>query len=153
MDLNIALASLLSTVAYLRLKVGRLCRTGVPIAEVVSLTEPYADLIIDVHDLIIQHKTGFGAIQAYADDPSMTKCNYIDTFLRAKCVIKHHPILNDEGEVKPLNADQAPNDMHEFIGYRLPDELYYYLMRGLVGPQVITESVDWLIDWLITFQY
>jgi hypothetical protein len=47
-------------------------------------------------------------------------------------------VLTDEGEVKPLNIEQAPNDIHEFIGYRLPDEVYYYLVRGLIGPQVLT---------------
>lgn len=26
----------------------------------------------------------------------------------------------------------APNDIHEFIGYRLPDEVYYYLSRGVI---------------------
>ena len=99
-------------------------------------------IYLDVHDLIKQHKTGFNTIQAYIDDPSVSKSNYVDTFCRARCVIKYHPILTDEGEVRPLNPDLAPNDIHEFIGYRLPDELYYYLMRGLIGPQSINTLVS-----------
>lgn len=44
--------------------------------------------------------------------------------------------MNEDGEVRPMNIEHVPNDIHEFIGYRLPDEVYYYLMRGLIGPQV-----------------
>lgn len=89
-----------------------------------------------VHDLIKQHKTGFNAVQAYSDNPIISKTQYIDLFCRTRCAVKYHLILTDEGEIKPLNIEHAPNDIHEFIGYRLPDELYYYLMRGLIGPQV-----------------
>lgn len=70
------------------------------------------------------------------DDPSVSKSHYVDMFCRARCVIKYHPVITDEGQVRPLNKEYAPNDIHEFIGYRLPDELYYYLMRGLISPQV-----------------
>ncbi|CAO3594271.1 unnamed protein product [Absidia cylindrospora] len=111
------------------------CPTFPPLA-VISFT------FNGVQELIKQHKTGFNAVQAYSDDANVVKTGYIDTFCRTRCAIKYHLILTDEGEVKPLNADQAPNDIHEFIGYRLPDELYYYLMRGLIGPQVINNLVS-----------
>ncbi|KAG2214324.1 hypothetical protein INT47_000880 [Mucor saturninus] len=95
-----------------------------------------------VHDLIKQHKTGFNAIQAYSDNPTISKTNYIDTFCRTRCAIKYHLVMNDDCEVKPMNIENAPNDIHEFIGYRLPDELYYYLMRGLIGPQSVNSLVS-----------
>ncbi|KAL7309521.1 hypothetical protein PS15m_010389 [Mucor circinelloides] len=95
-----------------------------------------------VHDLIKQHKTGFNAVQAFSDNPTVSKTNYIDTFCRTRCAVKYHLVIHDDGEVKPLNIDNAPNDIHEFIGYRLPDELYYYLMRGLIGPQSINSLVS-----------
>lgn len=60
--------------------------------------------------------------------------------------------MTDEGEVKPLNIEHAPNDIHEFIGYRLPDELYYYLMNGLIGPQVYTYIyIEIMINGLLFF--
>ncbi|CDH60807.1 xpg i-region protein [Lichtheimia corymbifera JMRC:FSU:9682] len=96
----------------------------------------------DVHDLVKHHKTGFNTVQAYVDDPSVSKSHYVDMFCRARCVIKYHPIITDEGQVRPLNKEYAPNDIHEFIGYRLPDELYYYLMRGLISPQSINTLVS-----------
>lgn len=46
--------------------------------------------------------------------------------------MRHQPILNDEGHTEPMNLDQAPSDIHEFIGYRLPDEVYYFLSRGVI---------------------
>lgn len=96
----------------------------------------------DVHDLVKHHKTGFNTVQAYVDDPSVSKSHYVDMFCRARCVIKYHPVITDEGQVRPLNKEYAPNDIHEFIGYRLPDELYYYLMRGLISPQVSYHAVE-----------
>ena len=47
--------------------------------------------------------------------------------------MRHHPILTDEGHVEPMNLAQAPTDIHEFIGYRLPDEVYYYISRGVIA--------------------
>ncbi|CEG64051.1 hypothetical protein RMATCC62417_01095 [Rhizopus microsporus] len=95
-----------------------------------------------VHDLIKQHKTGFNAVQAYSDNPIIAKTHYVDIFCRTRCAVKYHLIITDEGEIKPLNIEHAPNDIHEFIGYRLPDELYYYLMRGLIGPQSVNSLVS-----------
>ncbi|KAI7872052.1 temperature dependent protein affecting M2 dsRNA replication-domain-containing protein [Spinellus fusiger] len=95
-----------------------------------------------IHELIQQHKTGLNAIQFYSHDPCVAKTNYIDAFFRARCAIKFHLVMTDEGQVRPLNIEQAPNDIHEFIGYRLPDELYYYLMCCLVGPQSINTLVS-----------
>jgi hypothetical protein len=99
-------------------------------------------LNLGVHDLIKQHKTGFNAVQAYSDNPTVQKTNYIDTFCRTRCAVKYHLVINDDGQVKPMNIENAPNDIHEFIGYRLPDELYYYLMRGLIGPQSVNSLVS-----------
>ncbi|CAO3607556.1 unnamed protein product [Cunninghamella blakesleeana] len=96
----------------------------------------------DVQDLIKQYKTGFNAVQSHADDENVVKTGYIDTYCRIRCAIKYHLVMTDEGEVKPLHIEQAPNDIHEFIGYRLPDELYYYLMSGLIGPQVINNLIS-----------
>lgn len=102
-----------------------------------------------MHDLIKQHKTGFNAVQAYSDNVTVSKTNYIDAFCRARCAVKYHLVINEEGEVKPMNVENAPNDIHEFIGYRLPDEIYYYLMRGLIGPQVSFLFFLFFFVWLL----
>ena len=83
----------------------------------------------NVHDLIKQYKHGFNAVQSYAEHSLVVKMNYMDLFCRTRCAIKYHLVLTDEGKVEPLNVDNAPSDIHEFIGYRLPDEIYYYLSK------------------------
>jgi Temperature dependent protein affecting M2 dsRNA replication len=75
-------------------------------------------------------------VQAYADDPSVSKTHYIDTFCRTRCAVKYHLVYTDDGEVRPLHHERAPSDLHEIIGYRLPDEVYFYLLTGMIGPQV-----------------
>ncbi|CAM0140437.1 unnamed protein product [Umbelopsis sp. WA50703] len=89
------------------------------------------------YDLVKQHKTGFNAVQAYGDDPSVVKTHYIDTFCRTRCAVKYHLVYTDDGELRPLHPERAPSDIHEIIGYRLPDEIYYYVLSGMIGPQVI----------------
>lgn len=61
---------------------------------------------------------------------------YLKDFKKARAAIKHHVIVLDSGNVVQLAKDKSPRDVHEFIGQRLPDELYFYLSRGLIGPQV-----------------
>jgi hypothetical protein len=46
-------------------------------------------------------------------------------------------ILKANGKIEQLNADQAPNDSHEFIGTRLPDEVFGYLKNGLVSSRAL----------------
>ncbi|CAG8489148.1 3402_t:CDS:10 [Paraglomus brasilianum] len=96
----------------------------------------------NVHDLIKQYKHGFNAVQSYAEHSLVVKMNYMDLFCRTRCAIKYHLVLTDEGKVEPLNVDNAPSDIHEFIGYRLPDEIYYYLSKGLMSPQVINTLIS-----------
>ncbi|KAJ1956786.1 hypothetical protein IWQ62_005227 [Dispira parvispora] len=91
-----------------------------------------------LQDILRQYKTGFNAVQQHASNPEVIKANYGDTFCRARCMVKYHLVLNDQGQVVPLSQDKdaVPSDIHEFIGYRLPNQVYQYLARGLVGPQV-----------------
>lgn len=62
---------------------------------------------------------------------------YVDKFRKARAAIKHHVIMKDDGTVEQLDLSESPSDVHEFIGQRLPDELYFYLSRGIIGPQVL----------------
>ncbi|KAI9759230.1 MAG: hypothetical protein M4579_002518 [Chaenotheca gracillima] len=72
----------------------------------------------------------------YQDDPQVQQMDYLDRFRRAKMAIKHHVILTDDGKIEPLDVAHAPSDVHEFIGQRLPEELYFYMSKGVLGPRV-----------------
>nr|CAG8450832.1 4779_t:CDS:10 [Entrophospora candida]CAG8586087.1 6687_t:CDS:10 [Entrophospora candida] len=95
-----------------------------------------------VLDLIKQYRTGFNAVQNYAEHQGVIKTNYVETYCRTQCAIKYHMVLTEEGKVEPLNSENSPSDIHDVIGYRLPDEIYYYLSRGLMSPQVINTLIS-----------
>ncbi|KAL2048106.1 hypothetical protein N7G274_000017 [Stereocaulon virgatum] len=72
-------------------------------------------------------------------NPSV-KTQYLDQYKRAMARIRHHVVITAEGDVEALNKEIAPDDIHECIGLRLPEELYMYLSRGMLRPRVL----NWL---------
>ena len=75
----------------------------------------------------------------YTTEPAV-KGVYIDQYKRATTRIRHQAVLNAEGDVEVLNKEHAPDDTHDCIGLRLPEELYMYLSRGMLRPR--------LLNWL-----
>lgn len=76
-----------------------------------------------------------GAIGFAAYD-SLNK-EFRELFKKARTAVKHNVILTGSGEITLTRNDSAASDMHDVIGQRLPDEIYYYMSRGLVGPRVL----------------
>jgi len=62
---------------------------------------------------------------------------YLEKFRQARAAIKHHVIMTEDGKVEQLDLQDSPSDVHYFIGLRLPEELYFYLSRGMIGSQVL----------------
>ncbi|KAJ1965402.1 hypothetical protein GGI12_000794 [Dipsacomyces acuminosporus] len=89
-------------------------------------------------DVIRTYRTGFNAIQAYAEHPVVKSSNYVDNYCRTYCAIRYHIVLQLDGTVGPLNAEYAPNDLHEIIGYRLPNAAYQLLARGIIHPPMLS---------------
>jgi hypothetical protein len=98
-------------------------------------------------DMVKYYKTGFQAVSAFADHPGVKQLHYTDHFARTRSLIKFSLILSSEGSVVPLSlalptthhmtAADVPSDLHEIFTHRLPDEIYFYLSRGLIGPQAL----------------
>jgi hypothetical protein len=82
-------------------------------------------------------KTGHSVALNYKDDPQCRAIDYLDRFRRVRLAIRHHVVLTSGGKVEPFDVQHAPGDMHEFIGQRLPEELYFYLSKGVIGPRVL----------------
>ena len=76
---------------------------------------------------------------------STQKVNFQDQYKRAIAGVKHHIVVTAEGDLVPLDKDHAPSDIHEFIGLRLPDELYTYLCFAAIQPTVL----NWLTSGVI----
>ncbi|KAJ1946242.1 hypothetical protein GGF37_001282 [Kickxella alabastrina] len=92
------------------------------------------------------YRTGFNAIQMIGDHTNGRLSSYNDSFLRAYCTVKYHIVMYLDGTVGPLNAEFAPNDLHDIIGYRLPTAAYQLLAQGIVNPPVLNMLVSgsWL---------
>ena len=76
---------------------------------------------------------------AQSTDPAIKEA-YLDHYKRTLAGIRHHIIMTAEGDLLPLDKENAPSDVHEFIGLRLPEELYMYLSRAVIQPTVL----NWL---------
>ena len=106
-------------------------------------------------DMVKFYKSGHAAVSVYADHPVVKSIQYPDTYARTRSMIKYSLILSVEGTVQPLplalpspnpphggnhhshhpTAADIPTDLHEIFTHRLPDEIYFYLSRGLLSPQ------------------
>ena len=83
-------------------------------------------------------RSGNSVVLNGQDDPRVKQINYVDRYRRARLAVRHHPVLTAEGKVEPLVSGQLPNDPHEFIGQRLPDEVLFYMSRGLINSRILT---------------
>lgn len=63
--------------------------------------------------------------------------NYHELFHLARFALKFPALLKESGEVELSNWQESPGDQHSWIGRRLPDELYFYLSCGLIGPRAL----------------
>jgi hypothetical protein len=86
-------------------------------------------------DVVRQNRTGFQAVEGnplLESDPT-----YIERWLRARVLFKNHPVLTRDGDIVLLNAKDAPVAAAEVVGPRLPREVYFYLSRGIIAPDVV----------------
>ncbi|KAJ1951246.1 hypothetical protein FBU59_000273 [Linderina macrospora] len=97
-------------------------------------------------DTVRYYRGGFTTVQMYADHPQVKPLNYADMYCRTHAAIRYHIVLQLDGTVAPLNAEYAPNDLHDIIGYRFPNTVYQLLARGTIHPQTLNVLVygSWL---------
>jgi len=87
-------------------------------------------------DLILSTGPGRSAHQVcerYQNERKNQEMNYLDKFRRARIALRTYQVSKKGGKVEPLDPTSVPNDMHEISGARLPDELYFYLQKGIIG--------------------
>ncbi|KAK9451977.1 temperature dependent protein affecting M2 dsRNA replication-domain-containing protein [Limtongia smithiae] len=96
-----------------------------------------ASVVRSARDLLRNFGTGYTVVTTYAENPAVKDVDYVEVYRRTFCAVKFHVIFTDKGHAEPITTDNAPNDIHEFISQRLPEELYMYLFKGMVGPEVL----------------
>jgi Temperature dependent protein affecting M2 dsRNA replication len=72
----------------------------------------------------------------WREDPLVQSLDYEDKYKRALLSLKHHVVLDKEGKAILMGSEYDAGDAHEFIGLRLPEELYFYISRAMLGPRV-----------------
>jgi hypothetical protein len=103
--------------------------------------------LVATRDMVKLYKSGSAAVAAYAEHPGVKQSGYHDAYARARALVRFALVLAAEGLVQPLplasagpapapptTAADIPADLHDVYTHRLPDELYFYLSRGLLGP-------------------
>lgn len=107
-------------------------------------------------DLMRSFKSGIRVCETWVADDVRKKVQYQDAFWRARCAVKYSLIYTTEGACTPLpvaippqgqriTVNEVPSGMEEIHSERLPDEVYYHLAKGFVGPQVL----GWLSSGII----
>jgi len=81
----------------------------------------------------------------YQNDKGVKRMDYLDRYKRVVTGIKHHIVVTKNGNVETLDAKHTPDDVHDCIGQRLPEELNMYLFRGMIRPRVL----NWLTSGTI----
>lgn len=81
----------------------------------------------------------------YQNDKGVKRMDYLDRYKRVLTSVRHHIVVTKSGSVETLDAKHAPDDVHDCIGQRLPEELNMYLFRGMIRPRVL----NWLTSGTI----
>ncbi|WVR04833.1 hypothetical protein IAU60_001845 [Kwoniella sp. DSM 27419] len=124
-----------------------------------SLSRTYPPIATDfaiktVIDLMHHHKSGILVCQNWRDSQFKTQA-YIDAFWKARLAVKFSLVLTTEGNCVPLptviaphqafSVQDVPGDLDEIFSPRIPDELYFYICRGLISSQV----VGWMTSGIV----
>lgn len=87
-------------------------------------------------------KSIVGACRQFADILEKHDPKWLDKFWKAKIGILHAIIVQENGQVISRDYANLTSDNNDYLGLRLPPELYYYLSRALVGPRILNYFVS-----------
>ncbi|RMZ76349.1 hypothetical protein DV738_g5020, partial [Chaetothyriales sp. CBS 135597] len=82
------------------------------------------------------HRSVLQLCKVYQNDAAVAELDYADRYKKAIMTIRHHVVIESNGSVVPLDLAHAPGDVHDFVGQCLPEELFFYVSRGLIAPDI-----------------
>ncbi|KAL0476250.1 hypothetical protein AKO1_004212 [Acrasis kona] len=106
----------------------------------VNNNNPYKAFSIAL-DLINSFHGAEQLIQFYGQHNDVVKWDYLNTHLLNRNLIAHHPVLDSNCNCVLLDQKSAPSDMHEILGSRLPNELYYLMSSSLLSPVILSTLI------------
>lgn len=128
----------------------KLLRTFPPLVNLALFSKGYS--MRDVVNVVLSCGRNVTQVCAqYSNDPVVKEIDYLDRYKRAVTSIRYHIIITKDGDIETLDKENAPSDVHDCIGQRLPEELNMYLSRGMLRPRVL----NWLTSGtvLVTAPY
>lgn len=75
------------------------------------------------------------------DDVLRDYPNWFDQYCTARMIVKHYIYISTSGPILVANYDSLTEGSHEYLGIRLPDELFHYLSVGLIGSDLLSWTV------------
>jgi hypothetical protein len=94
------------------------------------------------YEMVKAYGSGRIAVETHSNHPQVQNSNYIELYIRTKNIIRHHLVFTTNCICEPLNKQTCPSDLHELIGPRLPNALYFLLCQGGTLPQVINNLLS-----------
>lgn len=85
---------------------------------------------------------------SFDDILSKESPDWFDNFCKARMIVKHVIYIAHNGAVEIENPEALTGDSHEYLGIRLPEELFHYLNTGLIGPHL----ASWITHQRITIR-
>lgn len=85
---------------------------------------------------------------SFDDILSKESPDWFDNFCKARMIVKHFIYIAHNGAVETENSEALTGDSHEYLGIRLPEELFHYLNTGLIGPHL----ASWITHQRITIR-
>ncbi|EPX74660.1 XP-G family nuclease [Schizosaccharomyces octosporus yFS286] len=95
-------------------------------------------------ELVTMLGSAYRVVEGFADTmpPSIAQ-ELIQQYRRSFCYLNYCIIMNEKGIASPpVPEDSVPTDINVFMGTRLPNELYYYISRGLLPTRMIGALVS-----------
>jgi hypothetical protein len=110
---------------------------GFPPLKEPSITPRQPSSVQDAVNLLrTAEKSVMTACNSFNDILSRKDPNWLQKYRRARMSVDHFIYIDESGEIKVHNHDTLTHDNWEYLGYRLPAELYHYLDRGLIGARL-----------------
>ncbi|KAJ8118868.1 hypothetical protein ONZ43_g3907 [Nemania bipapillata] len=107
---------------------------GFPPLKEQSITPRQPSSVQDAVNLLrTAEKTVTNACNSFNDILSKRDPSWLQKYRRARMSVEHYIYIDETGEIKVNNPETLTHDNWEYLGYRLPEELYHYLDRGLIG--------------------
>jgi hypothetical protein len=76
---------------------------------------------------------------AFSDILQQEDPKWLDKYRKAKMLVKHSCIVLEDGRLEVKHSELLTGDNQEYLGLRLPAELYYYLSQALISHRLLDQ--------------